>query len=101
MKQTWIILGVISIIIFAVLRLVTVNGSLPAWAAYLRPVAFIAALICYVLSGQHRGISILELYNRRTRQSLFIGLVCLVLIPIGLWVLYSPLLCAADIRRLQ
>jgi hypothetical protein len=90
MKQSWFTGGVLCAIAYAVLRLVTLNGSSPAWAANLRPLALIAALVCLLLAGQLKFTrqDLVEMYERKARNSLFVGLICLILIPIALWIVY-------------
>lgn len=91
MKQLWFVGGVLCGIGYAALRLTTLNGASPEWAARLQPFMLIAALVCMALAGRMnlspRGIS--QMYERRARHSYFIGLICLVLIPIALWLIYT------------
>ena len=75
----------------AALRLITLNGPTPAWAAALSPIALVASLGCLFLSGQlkftPRDLS--AMYERKARNNLFTGLACLVLIPVLLWLAYA------------
>ena len=90
-KMSWFVAGVVCAILAAVLRLVTLNGSSPAWAATLRPVALVAALLCLFLAGQLRfnRRDVRAMYERKARDSIFTGLVCLILIPVAVWVAYA------------
>lgn len=83
--------GVLFAIIYAGLRLLTSNGSSPAWAAHLRSLALLAAFLCLVLGDQTNFTlrSITGMYQRQAKTSFFVGLACLILIPIALWVLYT------------
>lgn len=90
-KSFWFVAGVLCVIVGAGLRLVTLNGSSPAWAAALLPVAMIGALACLFLSGQMKFTprDLGAMYERKARNSLFTGLACLILIPVLLWLAYD------------
>ena len=91
MKQTWFIGAVLCGIGYAALRLITLNGASPAWAAHLQPLMLIAALLFMALAGRinlsPRGIS--QMYERKAQRSFVIGLICLPLIFIALWLIYT------------
>lgn len=91
MKQSWFVGAVLCGIGYAALRLITLNGASPEWMARLQPLLLIAALVCMALAGRMNlsphGIS--RMYERKARHSYFIGLICLMLIPIALWLIYT------------
>ena len=91
MKQSWFVGAVVCGIGYAALRLITLNGASPAWAARLQPLLLIAALVFMALAGRMdlspRGIS--RMYERKAQRSLLIGLICLPLILIALWLIYT------------
>ena len=90
-KNSWFVAAVVCAIAAAALRLITLNGPSPAWAAALSPVALVAFLVCLFLSGQLKFTrrELAAMYERKARNSLFTGLACLILIPVLLWLAYA------------
>jgi hypothetical protein len=92
MKNGLVIWTLCWIIAHSVLRLITWNSGSPAWAAYLQNLALLAALAGPVLSRQLtlRGVlqSYQKSYDDKVRFSIVTGLICLILIPLGLWLAY-------------
>ena len=91
MKQTWFVAAVLCGIGYAALRLITFNGAEPVWAARLQPLLLIAALVLMALAGRiglsPRGIP--RMYERKAQHSFIIGLICLPLMLIALWLIYT------------
>lgn len=90
-KSSWFVAAVVLAIACAALRLITLNGPSPAWAAALLPLTMVATMVCLFLSGQMRFTprDVRAMYERKARNSLFTGLVCLILIPVLLWLAYA------------
>lgn len=91
MQHLWFVLGVSFFFLSLALRVAASLGVVSGRAGTFGPFVLVAALVCLAAANRFRipYPSLRQAYGRRTQVALAVGLICLLVIPFLLWLIYS------------